>query len=89
MEVLKLFESLIGKKVTVIVSSRGEHLLSYVGNLVSESDDAIELSKVDVSFFGGFYGGHMVVKGMFKPKCVENNIDKVFLNKKYIISCNA
>ena len=80
MEVLKLFEFLIGKKVTVIVSSRGEHLLSYVGTLVSE---------VDVSFFGGFYNGAMVVKGMFKPECVENIIDKVFLNKKYIISCNA
>ena len=35
-----MYKSLIGEKVTVIISSRGDHLLEYIGTLSSESDDS-------------------------------------------------
>lgn len=41
-----MFNSLIGERVTVVVSSKAEILLEYTGNLSGESEDAIELTDV-------------------------------------------
>ena len=80
-----MYKSLIGEKVSVIISSRSDTLLEYVGTLLSESDDSIELSNVDISYLmlnlqKGLFGS-----GISKYK---ENISKVVINKKYIISCD-
>ena len=80
-----MFKSLIGERVTVIISSRGDNLLEYVGTLSSESEEAIELSNVDISYLmlnfqKGIFGGNM--------SKYRENIDKVVINKRYVISCD-
>ncbi len=80
-----MYKSLIGEKVTVIISSRGDHLLEYIGTLSSESDDSLELANVNIqylmlNFQKGMFGGNMNV--------YKTNVDKVVINKRYIISCN-
>ena len=80
-----MFKSLVGEKVTVVVSSRGDNLLEYVGTLFSENDDVIELKNVDISYLilnfqKGILGGNI--------NNYKENIDSVIINKKYIISCN-
>jgi ribosome maturation factor RimP len=79
-----MYKSMIGEKVTVVVSSRGENLLEYIGTLSAVSEDTIELTKVDIqylmlNFQKGFFGN---INGYRK------NLDTVVLNKRYIISCN-
>ncbi len=81
-----MYESLIGKKVEVIVSSRGENLLEYRGVLSSENEKEIELSNTDVAclitnFAKGLFGGDNIIK-------YKTNIEKTIINKKYIISIN-
>ena len=80
-----MFKSLIGERVTVIISSRGDNLYEYVGTLSSESEEAIELSNVDISYLmlnfqKGIFGGDM--------SKYRENIDKVVINKRYVISCD-
>ncbi len=80
-----MFKSLIGERVTVIISSRGDNLYEYVGTLSSESEEAIELSNVDISYLmlnfqKGIFGGNM--------SKYRENIDKVVINKRYVISCD-
>lgn len=80
-----MYKSLIGEKVTVIISSRGDNLLEYVGTLSYENDNAIELTNVDISYLmlnfqRGMFGGNI--------NRYKENIEKVIINKKYIISCN-
>lgn len=80
-----MYKSLVGEKVTVVISSRGNHLLEYIGTLSSESGDTLELTNVNIqylmlNFQKGMFGGNMNV--------YKNNIDKVIINKRYIISCN-
>ena len=80
-----MYKSLIGEKVTVIISSRGDHLLEYIGTLSSESDDSLELTNVNIqylmlNFQKGMFGGNMNV--------YKTNVDKVVINKRYVISCN-
>lgn len=80
-----MYKSLVGEKVTVIISSRGDHLLEYIGTLSSESDDTLELTNVNIqylmlNFQKGMFGGNMNV--------YKTNVDKVIINKRYIISCN-
>jgi hypothetical protein len=80
-----MYKSLIGEKVTVIISSRGDHLLEYIGTLSSESDDSLELANVNIqylmlNFQKGMFGGNMNV--------YKTNVDKVVINKRYVISCN-
>lgn len=84
-----MFQSLIGQRVSVVVASRGDNLLEYIGNLVAESDDAIVLTNVDVTFLlsnlqKGLIGGFNTTKLTFKT-----GIDKIIINKKYIISCDT
>ena len=70
-----MYKSLVGEKVTVVVSSRGDNLLEYVGTLSSENEDAIELT--NVSFLG--------INNMRK---YQENLEKVIINKRYVISCD-
>ena len=80
-----MFKDLIGEKVTIVVSSRGENLLEYIGTLVSENNETIELENVDISYLmlsfqKGIFGGNI--------NKYKENLDKVIINKRYIISCD-
>ena len=80
-----MYKSLVGEKVTVVVSSRGDNLLEYIGTLSSESDDVIELTNVDISYLmlnfqKGIFGGNI--------NKYKQNLERVIINKRYIISCD-
>ena len=80
-----MYNDLINEKVTVLVASRGDYVLEYVGTLVDEQAELMELRDVDISYLmlsfqKGFFGD-----GISRYK---ENIGKVFINKKYVISCN-
>ena len=80
-----MYSSLIGEVVTVVVSSRSDNLLEYVGTLKSESEQAIELVNVDISYLmlnfqKGIFGGNI--------SKYKDNLEKVIINKRYIVSCN-
>ena len=45
-----MFKDLIGENVTVVVTSRGDTLLEYIGTLSSESDETIEMKNVSISY---------------------------------------
>ncbi|MBP5445679.1 MAG: hypothetical protein J6Y28_05870 [Acholeplasmatales bacterium] len=82
-----MFNSLIGERVTVVVSSKAEILLEYTGNLSSESEDAIELTDVYISYliadFSPFSGVPVNKTFIYKKE-----LEKVIISKKYTISCN-
>lgn len=80
-----MYKSLIGERVTIVVSSRGDNLLEYIGILSSEESDTIELTNVDISYLllnfqKGIFGNSM---GQY-----QKNLERVIINKRYIISCN-
>ena len=80
-----MYKDLVGEKVTIVVSSRGDNLLEYVGTLSSENGDLVELNDVDISYLmlsfqKGIFGDNMY--------SYREGLDKVFINKRYIISCN-
>ena len=80
-----MYKSLIGERVTIVISSRGDNLLEYIGTLVSEEADVIELKNVDISYLmlsfqKGIFGGNI--------NRYKENLDKVIINKRYIISCS-
>ena len=79
-----MFNSFIGEKVIVVISTRADSLLEYMGTLSSESEDAIELSNVDVTCLLPV-NGIIVVRPRNR---IKNNFEKVIINKKYIISCD-
>ncbi len=79
-----MYKDLINERVTVLVATRGDVVLEYEGTLTEENDTEIVLNdasiatmlmSVQVSVFG---------KNMNKYR---EDIDKVVINKKYIISC--
>lgn len=79
-----MYKDLINERVTVLVATRGDIVLEYEGTLTEENDAEIVLNdasiatmlmSVQVSVFG---------KNMNKYR---EDIDKVVINKKYIISC--
>ena len=80
-----MFESFIGKRVSVIVSTRGDNVIEYTGVLSSEMENALEMTNVDISYLmlnyqRGFFGN-----GISQYK---TGVGKVVINKNYIISCN-
>lgn len=80
-----MFKELIGEKVTIVVSSKGDTILEYVGTLTNAGEEFIELSNVDISYLmlnfqKGIFGNNI--------NKYKENLDKVIINKKYIISCN-
>lgn len=80
-----MFKNLIGEKVTVMISSRGDNVLEYYGTLISENEESIELSNVDISIMMLNYQKGLFGSNMNKYK---EDVEKVIINKKYIISCN-
>ena len=80
-----MYSSLIGEVVTVIVSSRGDNVLEYIGTLKAEDDQSIVLTNVDISYLvlnfqKGIFGGNI--------NKYKDNLEKVIINKRYIVSCN-
>ena len=80
-----MYKDMINSRVTVLVSSRGETVLEYVGTLTNEDDKSIMLSEVDVSYLmlnfqKGIFGDSM--------SRYKQGLGKVVINKRYIISCN-
>lgn len=80
-----MYSSLIGEVVTVIVSSRGDNVLEYIGTLKAEDDQSIVLTNVDISYLmlnfqKGIFGGNI--------SKYKDNLEKVIINKRYIVSCN-
>lgn len=80
-----MFRNLIGEKVNILTSTRGEYVLEYFGTVLSENEEAVELANVDISimmlnFQKGIFGGNM--------NKYKEAVKKVVINKKYIISCN-
>lgn len=80
-----MFKNLIGEKVTVLTSTRGDYVLEYYGTIISENEESVELSNVDMSlmmlnFQKGIFGGNI--------NKYKEDVDKVVINKKYIISCD-
>ena len=80
-----MYTDLIGERVTIVVSSRGENLLEYIGTLSSENDNTVELKNVDISYLmlnfqKGIFGGNI--------NKYKENLEKVIINKRYIISCD-
>ncbi len=80
-----MFKSFIGEQVTFIVSSRGNNLLEYIGTLLNETNDTIELANVNISHLVSSFQ-----KGMFGDNITKykENLDRVIISKQYIISCN-
>jgi len=80
-----MFSSLIGEKINIVVSSRADNLLEYTGTLVSENEESIELKDANISYLmlnfqKGIFGNNM--------NKYKENLEKVIVNKNYIISCN-
>lgn len=80
-----MYNELINSKVTVMVSSRGENVLEYVGILTKEDEESIVLTNVDISYLmlniqKGLFGNTLNV--------YKQGVDKVIISKNYIISCN-
>lgn len=80
-----MYSSLIGEVVTVIVSSRGDNVLEYIGTLKNEDEQSIVLTNVDISYLmlniqKGIFGGNI--------SKYKDNLEKVIINKRYIVSCN-
>jgi len=80
-----MYKDLIGEKVTIVVSSKGDTMLEYIGTLVSETDDTLELENTDISYLmlnfqKGIFGNNI--------NKYKENVDKVIINKRYIISCD-
>lgn len=80
-----MYKDLIGEKVTVVVSSRGDTILEYIGTLSNENPDVIEMTNTNISYLmlnfqKGIFGGNI--------SKYKENVDKVIINKRYIISCD-
>ncbi len=80
-----MYSSLINERVTVVISSRSDNLLEYIGTLASENNDTIELVNADISYLmlnfqKGIFGGNI--------SKYKEQLEKVIINKRYIISCS-
>lgn len=80
-----MYKEFIGSSVTVVVSSRGNNVLEYTGTLSSENEESIILTNANISYLmldfqKGFFGNSM--------NRYKEGLEKVVINKKYIISCN-
>ena len=85
-----MFSEFIGKYVTVIISPRSNQLLEYTGTLESENDYNLVLTGVDITYlmlnFERGLLGHNIGNSMTQFK---KGLNKVIINKKYVISCNG
>ncbi len=79
-----MFKDFINQRVTLIISSRGDNLLEYVGTLIAEDENSVLLSNVDINYAMLNYQKSIFGGNIFQYK---ENLSKVVINKKYIISC--
>ena len=80
-----MYKDLIGERVTVVVASRGDNVLEYSGVLAKETEYSIEMTNTDIAYLmlnfqKGIFGGSI--------SKYKENLDRVIINKRYIISCN-
>ncbi len=80
-----MYKELIGKKVTIIVSTRGEAVFEYQGVLAAEDENNIALTEVKISYLMTEFTKNIFGSNMANYK--EENLGRIILNKKYIISC--
>ena len=80
-----MFSSFRGEKVTVIVASRGDQILEYVGVLDKETDETIELVYANISYLMLSFQKGVFGKDMNKYK---EGLERVIINKRHIISCD-
>jgi len=80
-----MYDSLKDEVVTIVISTRGNNLLEYKGVFTNETADTIELTHATIqglllSAQRNFFGD-----GIAK---YQEDLDKVIINKRYIISCH-
>ncbi len=79
-----MYKDLINERVTVLVATRGDVVLEYEGTLTEENDTEIVLNDASIATMLMSVQVSMFGKNMTKYR---ENIDKIIINKKYIISC--
>ncbi|MBR2603679.1 MAG: hypothetical protein IKE10_01455 [Bacilli bacterium] len=79
-----MYKDLINEEVTILVATKGDIVLEYNGTLVLETDNEIELKDATISTM--LMNVQRSVFGSNMTKYRED-IDKVVVNKKFIISC--
>ena len=79
-----MYKDLINEKVTVLVATRGDVVLEYEGTLTEENDTEIVLNDASIATMLMSIQVSMFGKNMNKYR---EDIDKIIINKKYIISC--
>ena len=80
-----MFKEFMGQNITIIISTRTDNLLEYSGILESETDENIVLKDANIC-----YMMLNIQKGIFGNNInqYKRNLEKVIVNKSYIISCN-
>lgn len=81
-----MYKDLIGSRVSVVVSSRGDNLMEYVGVMSAVNEEVVELTNVNISYLmlnfqKGIFGNNI--------NTYKTNVSRVIINKKYIISCDV
>ena len=79
-----MYKDLINERVTVLVATRGDVVLEYEGTLTEENDTEIVLNDASIATMLMSVQVSMLGKNMTKYR---EDIDKIIINKKYIISC--
>ncbi|MBR4350743.1 MAG: hypothetical protein IKP98_00740 [Bacilli bacterium] len=79
-----MYKDLINERVTVLVATRGDVVLEYEGILTEENDTEIVLNDASIATMLMSVQVSMFGKNMTKYR---EDIDKIIINKKYIISC--
>ena len=79
-----MYKDLINDRVTVLVATRGDVVLEYEGTLTEENDTEIVLNDASIATMLMSVQVSMFGKNMTKYR---EDIDKIIINKKYIISC--
>ena len=79
-----MHKDLINERVTVLVATKGDVVLEYEGTLTEENDTEIVLNDASIATMLMSVQVSMFGKNMTKYR---EDIDKIIINKKYIISC--
>lgn len=79
-----MYKDLINERVTILVATRGDVVLEYEGTLTEENDTEIVLNDASIATMLMSVQVSMFGKNMTKYR---EDIDKIIINKKYIISC--
>ena len=79
-----MYKDLINERVAVLVATRGDVVLEYEGILTEENDTEIVLNDASIATMLMSVQVSMFGKNMTKYR---EDIDKIIINKKYIISC--